>query len=81
VPEFGIPKNWGPILNADRVAALFPAAPAPEQDPENKTRLTPEHSFPVSLFLEPNKIAEDDVVRWLFERLHVPRRVTIVVTL
>ncbi|KAG8775768.1 hypothetical protein FRC12_001278 [Ceratobasidium sp. 428] len=60
---------------ADRVAALFPAAPAPEQDPENETRLTPEHSFPISSFLEPNDIAEDDVVRWLFEQLRVPRRV------
>ncbi|KAG9123238.1 hypothetical protein FRC07_000066 [Ceratobasidium sp. 392] len=57
----------------DRVAALFPAAPVPEQDPENKTRLTPEHSFPVSLFLEPRDITEDDVVRWLFKQLRIPR--------
>ncbi|KAG8714998.1 hypothetical protein FRC09_017030 [Ceratobasidium sp. 395] len=60
---------------ADRVAALFPAAPAPEQDPENETWLTPEHLFLVLSFLEPRDIAEDDIVRWLFEQLRVPRRI------
>ncbi|KAG8772021.1 hypothetical protein FRC12_003292 [Ceratobasidium sp. 428] len=59
----------------NRVAALFSAVLVPEQDPENKTRLTPEHLFPVLSFLEPNNIAKDDVMRWLFKQLRVLRRI------
>ncbi|KAG8714151.1 hypothetical protein FRC09_017942 [Ceratobasidium sp. 395] len=50
-------------------------APTPEQDPENKTRLTPKHSFPISSFFEPYNIAEDNIMWWLFEQLRVLRRI------
>ncbi|KAG8793845.1 hypothetical protein FRC12_001396 [Ceratobasidium sp. 428] len=58
-------------LDADRVAVLFPATLATKQDLENKTWLTPEHSFQVLSFLKPRDIAKDDVMRWLFEQLRV----------
>ncbi|KAG8771358.1 hypothetical protein FRC12_003658 [Ceratobasidium sp. 428] len=61
-----------PSCYVDQVTALFSAALAPEQDPENRTQLTPEHLFTVRLFFELINIAKDNIMWWLSEQLHVP---------
>jgi hypothetical protein len=59
---------------AARVTALFPEAdPRPSRDARDATYLTDENRFDGSRFTDVSTIQEDDVVRWLYETLRVPR--------